>query len=84
MQVDGVFEIARRGTTVTGTWDSNTPVRKGDTVRRKSDGAEWRVAGIEQFAMYIGRDLVHGRECGLLLDGAAKADVGDEIERVPS
>lgn len=80
MRIDGVFHVKGRGLIATGTW-TNGALSVGGTVRRVSDGAEWRVRAIDRFALYIGRPFSNeaSRRCGLLLDGDAEPEIGDEI-----
>jgi hypothetical protein len=57
------------------------PPRSGeDEVVRPSDGARWRIAGVEFF---LHRPPRKGDRVGLLLRGDAAFHVGDEIEFAP-
>lgn len=76
MRIDGVFQIKGRGTVATVTLDGSR-VALGVTVRRVSDGAEWRVKGIDRFA--IPRPPGPNDRVGLLVEGDARPEIGDEI-----
>jgi len=59
-------------------WKGGPEPKSGDVFRRRSDGAEWKVHGMETRL----RPLKEGDPVGLLLRGAKEVGVGDELERV--
>lgn len=81
MKIDGVFTIKHRGPVVTGEWDGDA-LAPGDTVRRVSDGSEWRVVGIERFVLYRDRPFTStaSRKVGLLVDREGLS-VGDDLQK---
>ena len=85
--VEDVFNIAKRGTVVTGKIDTGT-LKVGDEIMiRSARSGEKKavVAGIEMFKKILGQ-AAQGDNVGVLLKDVSKTDVqhGDELVSVSS
>jgi hypothetical protein len=75
MNIEGVFNIKGRGTVVVVTTDVD--VRMGQTLRRVSDGTEWRITSVERHA--IPKRIEQKVGLCLAATTAPEPEEGDEV-----